>query len=185
MISLLCLSLPNLSFAADLSVLGGLNYAAPTDIRSGQDQRPTGSAAPVLGLSVDLPFSELPLSFESGIFLKSTRSENSLGVPSESESKGQWTDIPLLVHYHFDPSVRLGMGGYWSFLRSGDAIQESESPDSGLLLDLRARIKLSELFFFVVDARYLHGLSNLSSTPGDTYNTRSVQFLAGLAYSLF
>jgi hypothetical protein len=169
--------------AAELSILGGLNYAAPTDIRSGLDQRPTGSAAPVFGLGIDLPFSELPFSFESGFFLKSSLSESPLTAPTVN--KGEWTDIPLLVHYHFDPSVSLGLGGYWSFFRSGDAIQKTESPDSGILLDLRARIRISDSFFFLVDGRYLHGLSNLSAIPGDTYNTRSIQFLAGASYLLF
>ncbi len=169
--------------AAELSFLGGLNYAAPTDIRLGQDQRPTGSAAPAFGLGIDLPFSELPFSFESGIFIKSSRSENS--VSALPESKGEWTDIPLLVHYHFDPSVSLGLGGYWSFFRSGNAIQKSESPDSGILVDLRARIRVTDTLFFLVDGRYLHGLSNLSAVPGDTYNTRSIQFLAGASYAIF
>jgi hypothetical protein len=171
------------ALAASLSLLGGLNYAAPTDIRSGLDQHPTGSAAPIFGLGIDLPFSELPFSFESGLFLKSSQSKAS--TSGATDRSGEWTDIPLLVHYHFDPSVSLGMGGYWSFFRSGDAIQKSESPDSGILFDLRARIRVSDSISILLDGRYLHGLSNLSAVAGDTYNTRSVQFLAGFAYSLF
>ncbi|MBU6153830.1 MAG: hypothetical protein KGP28_05965 [Bdellovibrionales bacterium] len=171
------------SQASALNLLGGLNYAAPTDIRSGIDQRPTGSASSVFGISLDLPFSELPFSFESGVFLKSSRSETSAGGTNLSE--GDWTDIPLLVHYHFDPSVSLGFGGYWSFFRGGNAIQQSESPDSGVLLDLRARIRVTESIRFLVDGRYLHGLSNLAALAGDTYNTRSVQVLCGFSYDFF
>ncbi len=173
----------NPSMAATLSLLGGFNYAAPTDIQAGVDQRPTGSAAPAFGMALDLPFSDLPFSFESGVFLKSSRSESSVG--GSGERTGQWTDIPLTVHYHFDPSVSLGAGGYWSFFRSGNAIQGSESPDSGILLDLRAHIRVTDDLFFLVDGRYLHGLTNLSAVAGDTYNTRSVQILAGASYTLF
>jgi hypothetical protein len=176
----LLLLLPASASAAGLGIFGGLNYAAPTDIRSGQDLRPTGAAATVFGASLDLPLSELPFSFESGLFLKSSKSESANGTAT-----GEWTDLPLLIHYHFDPSVSLGAGGYWSFFRSGNAIRESESPDSGFLLDLRARIRISENFTLLVDGRYLHGLANLSATPADTYNTRSIQFLAGVGYTLF
>jgi hypothetical protein len=174
---------PFRAHSADITALGGINYSAPTDLRSGSDQRWTGDAAPLFGLSLDLPFSELPFSFETGFFLKESRSEKT--NPSLTSTSGSWTDIPLLVHYHFDPFMSLGLGGFWSFFRKGDTIAQSESPDSGLLMDLRAHIHLSEVISLILDARYAHGLSNLSAVAGDTYNTRSVQFLMGASYTLF
>jgi len=169
--------------AAETTLFGGLNYAAPSDIRSGIDQRSTGLAAPIFGLGLDLALAGLPLSFETGLLLRSSESET--GITPATRASGSWTDIPLLLHYHFDSSVSLGIGGYWGFFRNGSAIQKSESPDSGLILDLRARIHLTELWSMVIDGRYAHGLANLSSIPGDTYNTRSVQFMLGVSHQVF
>jgi hypothetical protein len=176
---------PQSASAADLILSGGLNYAAPTELKSGIDQRWTGTAATAFGLTLDLPFSDVPFSFETGVFLKSSKSERNASSGPTQSTIGSWTDIPLLVHYHFDPSVSLALGGYWSFLRSGDAVATTESPDSGLLINLRARIQVTEPISLILDARYLHGLSNLASSPGDTYNSRSVQALVGLLYPLF
>ena len=170
--------------ASDLILSGGLDYAAPTDIQSGSDQHWTGDAGTVFGLTLDLPFSDIPFSFETGVLLRTSKSErNSNG--SIFTNSGSWTDIPLLVHYHFDPYLSLGVGGYWAFLRSGNAVSSSESPDSGLLLSLRARIHIADPISIIADARYLHGLSNLSSIPGNTYNSRSIQMMIGVLYPIF
>ncbi len=169
--------------AADLILSGGLDYSAPSDIRSGGNQHWTGAAGGVAGLTIDAPFSEIPFSFETGFFLRNSRSERS-AEGSVTTSEGSWTDIPLLVHYHFDEHVSVGTGGYFSFFRSGNAVSGSESPDAGMILDLRAVLRAFDPLSLVVDARYLHGLSNLSSTPGDTYNSRSIQILFGVSYPL-
>ena len=182
LLAILLLAFSPSAFATTLNAFGGLNYAAPTDIRSGTDQHWTGLAAPIFGLSVELPLEALPLSFETGVLLKSSKSDSESGGTT-TETTGSWTDIPLLIHYHFDPRLSLGAGGYWSFLRKGDAASPSESPDSGLILDLRARIGLSPRFDLLVDARYLHGLGNLATTPGDTCNTRSVSVMAGGSFT--
>jgi hypothetical protein len=176
---------PGPARAGDLILSGGLNFAAPTELKAGTDQRWTGTAATAFGLTLDLPLSDVPFSFESGVFLKSSRSERSPDPGATQSTVGAWTDIPLIVHYHLDPAVSLGLGGYWSFLRSGDAVSSDESPDSGLLLNLRARFRIAEPVSFTLDARYLHGLSNLASQPGNTYNSRSVQALVGILYPLF
>jgi len=170
--------------ASDLILSGGLDYAAPTDIQSGTAQHWTGDAGPVFGLSLDTPFSNIPFSFETGIFLKTSKSEKSAGGVVTASS-GSWTDIPFIVHYHFDPYMSLGIGGFWSFLRSGNAVPASESPDSGLILDLRARIHIAEPLSLIADARYLHGLGNLSAVPGNTWNSRSIEVLLGLLYPIF
>lgn len=173
------------ALAGDLILSGGLNYAAPTELKSGTDQRWTGSAALAAGMTLDLPFSEVPFSFETGFFLKSSMSERKASNGTIESSTGAWTDIPLMVHYHFDPAISMGLGGYWSFLRSGNAVDAAESPDSGLLVNLRARFRILEPVSLTLDARYLHGLSNLSSNPANAYNSRSVQVLAGILYPLF
>jgi hypothetical protein len=170
---------------ADLILSGGLNYAAPTEIQSGSDRHWTGAAAPTAGLTLDLPLSEVPLSLETGVFWKSSKSERTDPDDSTKTTKGTWTDIPLLIHYHFDPSIRIGIGGYWSFLGAGDAVSPTESPDSGVLLNLRARFRIAEPLSLTLDARYLHGLSNLASNPSDTYNSRSIQVLAGVLCPIF
>jgi hypothetical protein len=171
--------------AADLILSGGMNYAAPTELKAGSDRHWTGAAAPTAGLTLDLPLTDLPLSLETGVFWKSSKSERTGSDGTTQITEGKWTDIPLLIHYHFDPSIRLGLGGYWSFLGSGDAVSPTESPDSGILLNLRARFRISETFSLILDARYLHGLSNLASSPADTYNSRSIQVLAGILYPVF
>jgi hypothetical protein len=170
--------------ASDLILSGGLDYAAPTDIQSGADQHWTGDSGTVFGLTLDIPFSEIPFSFETGVLLRSSKSER-VDNGSTLTRSGAWTDIPLIVYYHFDPYFALGAGGYWGFLRSGDVVSASESPDSGLILTLRARFHLSDPIAITADARYLHGLSNLSSVPGNTFNSRSVQVMLGVLYPLF
>ncbi len=181
--ALLCLLLPAHSDAADLILSGGLDYSAPSDIRQGSDQHWTGAAGGIVGLTVDAPFSGIPFSFETGFFLRNSRSERS-AVGLTATSTGAWTDIPLLLHYHFDDHVSVGAGGYFGFFRSGNSVPESESPDSGVILDLRARLRISDPVSLVVGARYLHGLGNLSPTPGDKYNSRSVQVLVGVSYPI-
>jgi hypothetical protein len=183
LIALLFLPLSE-THASDLILSGGMDYAAPTDIQSGSDQHWTGDAGSVFGLSLDLPFSDIPFSFETGLFLRTSKSER-VANGSTLTSSGSWTDIPLLVHYHFDPYLALGAGGYWGFLRSGNAVSPSESPDSGLLLNLRARIHIADPISIIADARYLHGLNNLSSISGNTYNSRSIQIMIGLLYPIF
>jgi hypothetical protein len=169
--------------AADLILSGGLDYSAPSDIRDGGDQHWTGTAGGVAGLTIDAPFSEIPFSFETGFFLRNSRSERSAqGIISTSE--GSWTDIPLLIHYHFDEHLSIGTGGYFSFFRSGNSVSGPESPDAGMILDVRAALRAFDPVSLIVDARYLHGLSNLSSNPGDTYHSRSVQILLGVSYPL-
>ncbi len=169
--------------ALSFTGFGGLNYAAPTDIRSGSEQHWTGDAASIFGLSIDIPFAVGPFSFETGLFLKSSKSEHSVnGITGTTENS--WTDIPLLVHFHFDERISFGLGGYWSFLRKADAANPATSPDSGLILDLRARIPFSECFSIVIDGRYVHGLNNLATTAGNTLNTRSIEALIGVAYDL-
>ena len=167
--------------SADLLVFGGLNLAAPTEIRAGVDQHWTGAPASLFGLGIELPLSGIPLGLETGALLKNSKSEQTSNG-STTTLTGTWTEIPVIIHYHFDPSISLGLGGYWSFLSKGDAVSPLESPDSGVLLDLRARIRISDAVALFLDARYQHGLTNLAATPTDTLNTRSVQILGGIAF---
>ena len=180
--------------AFEINALGGLNYAAPTESLSGVDQAWTGDAAPTFGFDAMLPLFDLPLSLESGVWFETATSEHTLSNISSSRET-HWTEVPLLLHFHFDPFISLGAGGYLSFARgsvattvNGVTLSQSfgaaqiKDTDSGLLLDIRARLHVTPLLCFLLDARYQHGLSNLSTVSTNLQNTRSIQVLAGASF---
>ena len=91
--------------------------------------------------------------------------------------------------------MSLGAGGYAGFARgmvsTMDPISTVNQPydtaqmqtlDLGLLIDLRARFRLSESFSFILDARYQHGFQDLSTITTKTLFARSIHMLGGFSY---
>lgn len=194
LLCLLILTAPAPARAIDFSLLGGLNYAAPTQTLSGADQHWTGESGFSFGGTVGISLWDLPFDFETGAFLLN---ENSSSNSVISSRKNKMLQIPFVVRYNFDEHIGLGVGGYFAFGQgnvestvgglpvssSYSAAGESDT-DSGLILNLRARFNLAPPFYFILDARYQHGLSDRSLSPGDVFNTRSIQGFAGFQFSL-
>lgn len=182
------------AFAFEMNVLGGMNYAAPSEFILGVDQGWTGSSAGTFGINASLPLFSGLLSIETGAFWVATASERTeSGVPLLR--KAEWIQAPLLLHYHFDGSMSLGAGGYAAFSRGmvatttlGSTLNQPydtaqiQREDFGLIFDLRARFHLTPGLHLILDARYQHGLRDLSTLTTKSLSTRSIQVLAGMGY---
>ncbi len=182
------------SDALEVSAWGGLLYAAPSESIQGVDQGWTGSAGHGFGVNALLPLWESPFSLESGVSWLREASERSVSGISNTR-KTEWIQVPLLLHYHFDNSMSLGAGGYAGFAQGMvsniDAVNTVNQPydtaqmqtlDLGLLIDLRARFRLSESFSLILDARYQHGFQDLSTVTTKTLFARSIHMLGGFSY---
>jgi hypothetical protein len=191
---LLLTLLPQAALAVDVAILGGLNYAAPSENISGIDQKWTGDAAVTYGIDAALPVLALPLALQTGLYFGNSSSEQSLSG-NASTRLTHWTLIPLQLNYYFDERISFGAGGYFAFSRgeietttNGTTTSQSydsakvNTSDSGLLVNVRAFLHIAPPVSIVLDARYLHGLSNRSLISGSLSNTRSVQLLAGALY---
>jgi hypothetical protein len=182
------------SGALEISTWGGLLYAAPSESIQGVDQGWTGSAGYAFGINALLPLWESSFSLESGVSLLKEASERSVSGLS-STRKTEWIQVPLLLHYHFDSSMSLGAGGYAGFAQgmvsTTDAVSTVNQPydtaqmqtlDLGLLIDLRARFRLSESLSLILDARYQHGFQDLSTVTTKSLFARSIHMLGGISY---
>jgi hypothetical protein len=91
--------------------------------------------------------------------------------------------------------MSLGAGGYAGFAQGMVSNVDSTSTlnqpydtaqiqtfDLGLLIDLRARFRLSESFSLILDARYQHGFQDLSTITTKTLFARSIHMLGGFSY---
>ncbi len=181
--------------ALELTAWGGLLYAAPSESVQGIDQDWTGSAGNSFGFGALLPLGESPFSIESGVSWLKEASERTVSG-SVSTRRTEWIQVPLVLHYHFDGSMSLGVGGYAGFARgmvsTSDSISTVNQPydtaqmqtlDLGLLIDLRARFHLSESWSLIIDARYQHGFQDLSTITTKTLFARSIHMLGGFSYS--
>ena len=163
----------------EISLLGGFTFAAPSETVSGTNPRWTGNAGLSYGASVALNIFGSSFDLESGVF--------SIQAVSEQDVNGASTirtfrsmEIPLLLRFHFDDAVSIGLGVY-SASSQGIVDPNFQSNDFGLLFSLAARMHLFSSLFLVVDARYQNGMSNLAIKPGDLLNTRSIQTLSGFS----
>lgn len=184
------------ALAIEITGLGGLNFAAPTETANSLERHWTGSAGVSYGLTFALPLFDSPFDLETGVFMINENSdiEGATGT-TPSNRKTRILQLPLVVRFNFDEHIGLGIGGYLgmgqgnveSTIASVISSQTYESlglnkNESGLILNVRARFDLAPPLFFVLDARYQHGLSDRSTLSGDQFNTRSVQGFAGLQY---
>jgi hypothetical protein len=174
----LSLTLPSAQ-ALEATLLGGLNYAAPTQRASGVDYRWTGKESVIWGLSVSHPTVILPFDIESGVLVQTERSERETTTGPVLQT-ARHLQIPLLFRFYLDANISFAAGGFVGLIQN----QLQENNDSGLLIGARANFYLPNPFSFILDARYQHGLANRATVAGDTFNTRSVQILAGLQIHL-
>lgn len=173
--SLLCL-IPLLPAEAfELSIVGGLNYAAPTQKVSGVGQNWTGDAAPAYGALLGTELFSTRFELESGILLMTSTYEE----PGASTRNLGFTQVPFLLRFHIDEWISVGAGGYLAYTR-GSRDPALTAGDQGLVLSLKAKLYLTATLQLVLDARYQHGLANMALVSSDLYNTRSIQMLAGV-----
>lgn len=163
------------SFGLEVSLWGGLNYANPSTRIGGQDLKWTGTGAPLWGMLVSHPVEILPFEIESGVLVQNERIERPDGTGTAVQS-GQFLQVPVLLRYRLDPNFGFGFGGYWAAPQPAGA----SNPDSGLIFSARAHLRIEPWLGLAVDARYQHGLANRALVVGDRYETRNVQFLAGI-----
>ncbi len=180
--------------AWELTAIGGVNFAAPTQNTSGARVNWTGSDGLTYGALASFNLFNSPFEFESGL-IEATQNTQEQISPVLNQSM-HWLEIPLLVRFKLDPAIGIGVGGYLAYgqgsvLRSqgsNEALSSFSSVglnnrDSGLLFNLRARFAFAPPVFLIVDGRYFHGLTNLATTGGsDVYNTRSIQIFGGISY---
>lgn len=167
------------SEAWELTALGGLNFASPTQITNGAKQSWEGTGSFSYGFFVSNSISDLPFSWETGFLFETSKYERTGAVGQQLEDNL----LPVLIHFHFDAFVQLGAGYYVSWSRNPPPNSLTKQ-DNGLVVNLRARFHPVSLFSLILDGRYQHGLANRSPIASDTYNTRSVQVLGGLEFSL-
>ena len=165
--------------ATELSLVGGLNYAAPTQKISGVGQNWTGNAAPTYGFFINTSIFGTAFDAETGLlFLTSTYGQpDSQGNMSDKTMHS--TQIPFLLRFNIDEAISLGVGGYLAYTGEGRDPALSVG-DQGLVADIRAKFHVLPQIHLLLDARYQHGLANQAIISTDSYNTRSVQFLAGI-----
>jgi len=180
--------------AWELTALGGINYASPTDRDVNGTHSWTGNAAVDYGVSAAFQIFDSPFELEGAAFILSSEIQGSVNN-HDTVQKMKALHFPLLVRFNFDPWVSLAAGGYLSsgtgsVVTFTDGIPNSQSYsaagleniDAGLLIGLKAKLHFTPEISFVFDVRYQHGLQNLETTSPYVYNTRSVQALAGIGF---
>ena len=164
-----------------------LNAAAPTQTQNGSSLGWTGNVATGFGLLTSVSLFSTPFDAEIGAIYLNESSEREMSSVSQQRNSHH-IHIPLVFRYNFDDKVGIGFGGYASFRQGNVDASPSEihNRDFGLLFSLRASLQIVPQFYFIVDGRYQHGLSNLANIPpgisGDLFNTRSMQAYLGLSY---
>jgi hypothetical protein len=165
--------------AWQFTALGGLHFAAPTEIISGSDSRWTGVAAPEWGLTVGKSLLFVPFEIETGVFFQGEESQREIPGTRLTRS-ARHTQVPLVIRFQFDQNISMGAGGYVSWAHQ----PTQEKMDAGLIINARAHFNLIPTLVFILDARYQHGLSNRATAANDLLNTRSVQGFAGIQFRI-
>jgi hypothetical protein len=179
----------------EITALAGANYSAPTETRTGGSLDWTGNAALTYGGSVSYELFDTPFELESGLFVVSSENEGSVNNAA-TVRKMTSLQIPILLRFNFDPWISIAAGGYFSsakgnvetVINGGSVSRQSydtvglKTSDEGLLLGLKAKLHISAPLSLVFDVRYQHGLKNVAVNSGETYNTRSIQALAGFGF---
>jgi hypothetical protein len=178
----------------ELTGLGGVNYASPTQRTNGLDIHTTGNASATFGLLAAIQLFDSGFDFETGILSLGQQTERDDIIPNVI-TKMQFVQIPFLIRYNLDESIGLGFGFYTAFAQGN--VQSTQNnftteipyealflnkTDTGLILNIRARFAIAPPLYVALDARYQHGLTNLAQNPIDLYNTRSIQVMGGLTY---
>jgi hypothetical protein len=182
----------------EINAVGALNASAPSELKNGTSQGWTGNTTSGMGLLVATNLGSSPFDLETGaIYLNETSARIDSG--NKVNRITLRLQIPLLIRYHFDERMALGIGGY-AGIGQGSVITETNGTgvlnsysdagiklqDYGLLLSARASLKILEQWYFIIDGRYQHGLSNLSQIPpgtaGDYINSRAFQANLGISY---
>lgn len=174
------------------------NAAAPTQKQNGGSFGWTGDVATGFGLLTSYHLFESRFDLEIGAIYMNQTSERELSG-STLKQDSHHLHIPLLIRFNFDEKMAIGFGGYASIangsittLQNGNSTDATynaagiHNRDFGLLFSARASLMIIPQFYFIVDGRYQHGLSNLANippgVPGDIFNTRSMQAYLGLSY---
>jgi hypothetical protein len=187
--------------ALELTLVGGYNYAAPTEKVTGTgDLQWTGDAATAYGAFLSTSFIVPLFDLESGLLFQNQKSERSINGNTLFETSKS-IQLPILLRVNFDNFIGVGVGYYFNYGQGNidtdmngttTSLSYSDSNrkslDSGLLFDLRVKYPLAPALAIVFDGRYQHGLTNLETgstqAAGDSYYARMLQVLLGLSFKI-
>ncbi len=170
--------------ALEAGLLGGLNFWSPSaSSNSGTITTTTGNNL-AAGAYVQKSFNPL-FDVELGLmYLKKKADLTLLGTTSSSSYNA--IQIPLILRTGFIPGnfFNVGAGAYYETV-SGSTSSGQKSSDYGLVGSAQVRFPLAPLTKFILDARYLMGLSEQSTdTANLSLKNRGVQVLAGLSFGI-
>ncbi len=195
---ILCCNPPAYAKYFETNLAMAISASAPSERFSGSNLRWTGNASTGMGIFLATNLGNSPFDMESGVIYQNENLERVQGSDTLTRKTHQ-LQIPLLIRYHFDEKMAIGLGGYTT-IAQGSVLQEVnqigtlssyidsgiKTRDFGLLLSARASLKIMEHWYLIIDGRYQHGLSNLASIPPrasqDFLNTRTFQAYLGISY---
>jgi len=175
----------------NVAPVGVLNFSKPKVETAGV---PVDTSSKLgLGLGALAYFPLFPFfSLESGLLFLSHKAAS-----GTIETKYTNFQVPIVLRFHPIPFVSIGAGPYIGFAvgdvaiydtvtattadRTYDALGLSKT-DVGLIFSGALELTVAPLTALLVDFRYLVGLKNLSSVPGNTTKLGGFQVLAGLKF---
>ncbi len=186
---------PAISVATDLSLVGGSDIGMPTMKINGASV--PGKTNPTFGGGALLDFRlNMALGLQLGALYMPRSSINTSNTPNVTTTVDT-LQVPVLLRIRLLPAVSLGAGAYYAFgignvttTINGNSSTQSyakanmTTSDYGLVGSLAVNLPLSQRVAFLVDARYLYGLQNNSTTSNIKLNWADVQVLAGLMIHL-
>ena len=170
--------------ALEVGVLGGLNFWSPS-ASSGLGSITTSAGSNLAaGAYVQKGFNPL-FDVELGLMYVKKKADLTL-LGSVSSSSYNAIQIPLILRTGFIPGnfFNVGAGAYYETV-SGGTPSGQKSSDYGLVGSAQVRFPLAPLTKFIVDARYLMGLSEQSTdTTNISIKNRGIEVLAGLSFGI-
>ena len=179
--------------AIEISVVSGINFAAPSYSSHAVVQPTTGTGSFEIGALSAIPI-RYGFEFETGLLYQNVDYSSSNGTIL-SEISFSELQVPFLVRYKIDEKIGIGLGTFWDIGLGGVSSKNSAgqntntfsdlnlfSNDFGLLFNVHALIPLNEWLAVVIDGRYLLGLEERAKDVSlASYKTRSIQGLLGMA----
>lgn len=174
------------SQALSLTVLGGESFSGGSV--SPNDSFTTGFT-PVLGGGILLGSWMFPsVAFELGTLYMPRGLTQTHSVSSQVDTtRFNTIQIPALCRVSILPAISVGVGGFYSYVlgnlvSSYFSASSLSKTDYGLVGSVSLKLDLLPLTSFVIDGRYLSGLTNVSLIPGTTVYLKDFQVLAGIRF---
>lgn len=172
--------------AFSLTVLGGESFSGGSVT---PNEGYTTGFTPGFGGGILLGFWMFPsVSFELGtLYMPRGLTQTQSATSSMDITQFNTIQIPALFRVSLLPAISLGVGGFYSYglghVVSSYFSQSSLSKtDYGLVGSVSLKVGLLPFISFVMDGRYLSGLTNVSLVSEKTLYMKDFQVLAGLRF---